>query len=70
MVTRTEIALALLILLAFGIYMSLAPKVMIDVEIYASGDPPELIYCATGALVAPAIYMGSGQIESGRESYC
>ena len=43
---------------------------MIDVEIYASGDPEEYIYCATGTLAPPARYVSSGAVPEGQESYC
>ena len=58
----------IVVLLAYGIF--LAPPVMIDVEIYASGDPEEYFYCATGTLAPPARYVSSGSVPEGQESYC
>ena len=48
----------------------LAPPVMIDVKIYASGDPEAYIYCATGSLVPPARFVANGSVPEGQESYC
>ncbi len=71
MPSKIELALAIIILLLFGAYMqNLAPPVMVDVEIYASGDPETYIYCATGTLSPPARHVGSGAVPSGQESYC
>lgn len=59
------VIIALLLYLVF-----LAPVVMIDVEIYAVGDPEEFIYCATGTLAPPARFVASGSVPKGDESYC
>ena len=48
----------------------LAAPVMIDVEIYASGDPEKYFYCATGTLAPPARFVASGSVPEGQESYC
>ncbi len=43
-------------------------KAKVNVEIYMVEG--ELIYCATGSLVPPAVHLGSGSITKGKESYC
>ncbi len=49
---------------------NLAAPIMIDVKIYASGDPEVYIYCATGSLVPPARFVANGAVPLGQESYC
>lgn len=66
----TEILLGLIAVLLIAQIIFLAPPVMIDVEIYATGDPEEYIYCATGTLAPPARFVASGAVPEGQESYC
>ena len=61
--------LGLIIILLFAGLLARAP-VMIDVQIYATGDPEQYIYCATGTLAPPARFVGSGAVPKGQESYC
>ena len=65
----THLSSILLFLILVAV-VNLAPPVMIDVEIYASGDPEEYFYCASGSLAPPARYVSSGAVPEGQESYC
>ena len=69
LVSSIDRVLLIMILLIVGL-AHFAPPVMIDVEIYASGDPEVYYYCATGTLAPPARHVGSGAVPSGQESYC
>ena len=62
--------LLVIVLISLSILGNLAPPVMIDVKIYASGDPEAYIYCATGSLVPPARFVANGAVPEGQESYC
>ncbi len=62
-----SIVTALMFIVLLATYeQAKAPK--INVEIYLTEG--ELIYCATGTLAPPAVYMGSGSVIKGQESYC
>lgn len=62
---------AITLLVGLIAFVMLAPVVMIDVEIYAAGDPEKFFYCATGSLnVPPARFVASGAVPEGDESYC
>ena len=67
---RIGFMLAVIIILPLTNIAYFAAPVLIDVKIYAVGDPEEYIYCATGSMVPPARYVGTGSVPSGQESYC
>lgn len=62
----------LLLLILFSVWVTprFAAPVMVDVKIYASGDPEAYIYCATGSLAPPARFVANGSVPEGQESYC
>ena len=59
------------IVLALLLYLTFAPVVLIDVEIYENRETGKMFYCASGSLTDPPFrYVGSGAVPSGDESYC
>jgi len=42
----------------------------VDVEIYQDPESSNYIYCRTGTLVPPAVYIGSGKIAADKAVEC